>query len=666
MDFDFDFNPAWSEHTIHRRGKAVLLDVIEQELENSDRRFIAEAPFRTVAWYLRETSPILAETDTEGDVETTTHDDTDSDRGTDLDTTGPPQTSSEPDTDLGEAQSALDDSDDEKMLPSEVMDENDDSASSDSVSSPAPFNFGASAVPSAEWSEGFISHFSPYPLHQRELSPLQAMTSIPDTVSVAHLEMIGFKKIVWDDPRPFVDLQDRIGAFFLGPPHQRTKWETAIMATTDAMRSVRHSLGPIPDETLRGGFKHGAKGVENFTYPDSHLVALAKLRHSAGVQEITSFQNAALKELAPELWAAANKDIDTVMGNDSTLRLPFHQCLGLPSQPTAFSQVEYLFHLDDSHSRQHLRDRATGWTAVTSVGDYDAKESALILWRERRVVRFPPGSTFLFPAGLFSYSFTGISEYSSWMLIIQSFDGEIARFVEGGMSDKPKLPNLFTDDAWKVDRQRRARRAIAIFPTLNEYDSRSHRWAMLEDPLNALRRYGSTIDTPILMDATGRIQDPLRRFGSTIATPIVMDATGRIDLRPPRSPSGRVIRDGGPSAIRQDTPRYRLPRGRGPILMETAAQATARHHAASIRRRARQDENRPPPVTRQPLLRLIPYVEVLARRAGKRAKHAYPHGDRCSSDGPSPRRVDPPPRKAGRKPTTSSDSPTLAPPHSLC
>ncbi|KAJ6488293.1 hypothetical protein C8R47DRAFT_1072008 [Mycena vitilis] len=441
MDFDFDFDPAWSEHTLPRRGKAVLLDVklvdvIEQELENSDRRFIAEAPFRTVAWYLRDTSPIPAETDTEAGFETATQDGTDSDCATDLDTTGPPQASSEPDTDTGLDYSALDTGDEEKMLTAEDSD-----SSTDYTASPSPFAFDRSHVPSAEWSEGFISHFSPFSLHRRELTAVQAMTAVPDTVNVAHLEMLGFKKIVWDDPRPFVDLQDRIGAFFLGPPHQRTQWETAVMGANDAMRSVRPALGPLPDETLRGGFEHGAKGVErpqNFSHPDPHLVALAKLRHSADIQEITSFQNERLcpsPTVSPMPWTA----------------FPAHRVL----------------------ASGHLRDRATGWTAVTSVGDYDATESALILWRERRFVRFPPGSTFLFPAGLFSYSFTGISEYSSRMLIIQSFDGEIARFVEGGMSDKPKLPKLFTDEAWEADRQRRAKRAFKIFPTLNGYDHRS-------------------------------------------------------------------------------------------------------------------------------------------------------------------------------------------------
>ncbi|KAJ6450347.1 hypothetical protein C8R47DRAFT_1230308 [Mycena vitilis] len=120
----------------------------------------------------------------------------------------------------------------------------------------------------------------------------------------------------------------------------------------------------------------------------------------------------------------------------------------------------------------------------------------------------------------------------------------------------------------------------------------------------------------------------LRHFGSTSDNPIVMDAAGRVRLGPRDSlrvlSSGRVVHDGPgpPSLIRQDTPRIRIRELPGPVL--TAAQARARNQAASARRRARQDENRPPlPAMRTPMV-LIPYVEVLARRAGKRAHRATP------------------------------------------
>ncbi|KAJ6489353.1 hypothetical protein C8R47DRAFT_1215699 [Mycena vitilis] len=453
-----DYLPPRSNHLIPRRGKAVLLDaslldIIDQELENSDRRFAMEAPFRT-AWYtMRDATPAPSEPDSA--TETSAHSDNDSNDATDLDTIGPPATSSEPDT--------------------EMVTGGTESDSENINNTISPFPFDPTPWPSAEWSEGFINHFSPYPLHRRPLSPPQedSPAAFSDVLSVAHLEMMGFKKIGWDDPRAFVDLHDRIGAFFIGPPRERTRWENTIMAATDVLRQVGATLDPLDDNTLRGGFKHSPNGVErpqNFTNTDANLVALAVLRHSEPIQEITSFQNAMLEQLAPELWACANQAIDAVMRHDVALRLPFHQCLGQPDQPTAFAQVEYAFAIDDSHPKQHLRDRATGWTAVTSVGDYAADESALILWREHRIIRFPPGSTFLFPAGLLNYSFTGISEYSSRMLISQTFDGEIWRFIEGGMSLRPQPSRLITSEDWAAYRRERATKAIEMFPTLNGYD----------------------------------------------------------------------------------------------------------------------------------------------------------------------------------------------------
>ncbi|KAJ6464313.1 hypothetical protein C8R47DRAFT_1079688 [Mycena vitilis] len=332
-----------------------------------------------------------------------------------------------------------------------------------------------SPLPTAEWSEGFISHFSPYPLHRRVPSSLAELTVIPDVLDVGHLKMLGFTLIEWDDPRAFVDLEDRIDAFFIGPPRERTQWERTIIDATHAMERARRDFDRrgIDDHTLHTGFKNGAKGVQrpqNFLNHDRNTVILAELRHSVPIQEIISFQNAAMQTVAPEIWGCANTAIETVMDNDASLRLPFHQCLGQPDQPTAFAEVEYIFHIADSRPKPRLRDRATGWTAFTSLGNYDAGEGTVILWQERRIVRFPVGSTFLVPAGLFSYSFAGISEYSSRMLISQSFDGDIWRFIEGGMSSEPKAPSWPTYDDWKADRRARAQNTIKLFPTLHAFD----------------------------------------------------------------------------------------------------------------------------------------------------------------------------------------------------
>ncbi|KAJ6450348.1 hypothetical protein C8R47DRAFT_1230309 [Mycena vitilis] len=474
-------------HTLPRRGKAVLLNfelvkIIEQHFENSDRRLVVEAPFRAATYVTREPSPAPPEVD---------NNDNSVGDGSDMefDSTGPPDTSSEPEANFSAGEEDSDFDDDASMPAADngSQDEEDgdgDSSSdfapsaSDGAPSPSPFGYDPSPMPSAEWCEGFISHFSPYPLHRREPTALAELVPVPDVLHVAHLGLMGFDPIVWDEPRAFVDLHDRIAAFFVGPPHERTRWENTIMAATDVMsHAYRHlDMHGIEDHTLRAGFRYGAKGVErpqNLVNNDANMVILTELRHSPVIQEIISFQNATMKMLASSLWESAHDAITAVMDNDTTLRLPFHQCLGEPTQSTAFAQVEYTFAIDNSYPQLHPRDHPTGWTVFTSVGNYDANESALILWDQRRMVRFPPGSTFLLPAGLFRYSFTGVSDESSRMLISQSFDGEICRFLQDDMFYEPKAPSFVTDEAWEADRQRRAEEAVSKYPTLNEYDLNS-------------------------------------------------------------------------------------------------------------------------------------------------------------------------------------------------
>jgi hypothetical protein len=177
-----------------------------------------------------------------------------------------------------------------------------------------------------------------------------------------------------------------------------------------------------------------------------------------------------LQQLAPRIWQSANTTIDTVMANDLGLHLPFAQHSQRPPQPTAFSQVEYRFSIEDSHPIQSLTDDPTSWTAFTSVGHYNSAETALILWHDKCIVSFPLGSTFIMPGGIVSFSFTGVPDYSPRMLISQSSDGELFRYVNHGMTYRPD-PTFTTQEEWDADRRSRVGRAIAMFPTLNEYDS---------------------------------------------------------------------------------------------------------------------------------------------------------------------------------------------------
>jgi hypothetical protein len=199
-----EFEPPWSPYTIPRRGKAVLLDVklvdiIQQELENSDRRFLVEAPFRTAAYARRERS--VTPTDSESgetlDTSTDDEDDSASQPDTERDSVGPPDTSSEPDTDFGTTESAsdMDDTSEPDLDTSEQPDFDCKVIEADSPSDDDDSDY----VPSAEWSEGFIAHFSPYELQRRPPSPLLEITPMPDIFTGAHLHFMGFTRIRWNE-----------------------------------------------------------------------------------------------------------------------------------------------------------------------------------------------------------------------------------------------------------------------------------------------------------------------------------------------------------------------------------------------------------------------------------------------------------------------------------
>ncbi|KAJ6456355.1 hypothetical protein C8R47DRAFT_1227894 [Mycena vitilis] len=156
------------------------------------------------------------------------------------------------------------------------------------------------------------------------------------------------------------------------------------MAATDVMSHTYRQLDMhgIEDHTLRGGFRYGTKGIErpqNLVNNDANMVILTELHQSPVIQEIISFQNgespicsSTMKMLVPSLWESAHDAITAVMDNDTTLRVPFHQCLGEPTQSTVFAQVKYTFAIDNSYPQLHPRDHPTGWTVFTSVSNYGA------------------------------------------------------------------------------------------------------------------------------------------------------------------------------------------------------------------------------------------------------------------------------------------------------
>ncbi|KAJ7025135.1 hypothetical protein C8F04DRAFT_968166, partial [Mycena alexandri] len=191
---------------------------------------------------------------------------------------------------------------------------------------------------------------------------------------------------------------------------------------------------------------------------------------------------AMLQTVAPRMWAAANKSIEAVLDHDLRLRLPFKIPNYGPPQPTAFTEVQYRFSVDDSLPRHSARasGQVCGWDAVTSLGHYDSSEGLLIIWEDHSILTFPPGSTFFVPAGLVNFSFTTLlSEHSTQMTITQCFRGELHDYVANGFDAEPDvLPPLWMSDRDQGQPARRERAEVlaAMYPTVQEFDASTQQY----------------------------------------------------------------------------------------------------------------------------------------------------------------------------------------------
>ncbi|KAJ7498213.1 hypothetical protein B0H11DRAFT_2226349 [Mycena galericulata] len=319
---------------------------------------------------------------------------------------------------------------------------------------------------------------APRRFHLRPRIPLADITPVPEVIRPADLDALGFERVTWDDPRIFVDVDDRVSAVFLGPPVQRAAWEEAIRQANKIMRisSAHLDRARLASDGIRSGvtYDQGLQRPRSIERAENHnlqnMVVLAALRYSRAIQDITSFQNAALKKIAPDAWSDARLAIDAVVKNDLSLNLPMKLTNEGPHQPTAFSEIEYRFSVPTVPCVEE-GDHPSAFRAITAVGNYPYHDGKLILWQHRKVIDFPPGSTFLFPAGFVRYSFTEVEKPGWQMLITQSCSAGLHGFVANGFDDRYAPENTFATRALAASaRMHKAKEAVALYPTVAQFD----------------------------------------------------------------------------------------------------------------------------------------------------------------------------------------------------
>ncbi|KAJ7781729.1 hypothetical protein DFH07DRAFT_949424 [Mycena maculata] len=304
---------------------------------------------------------------------------------------------------------------------------------------------------------------------------LADITPVPSLLTQTDLDELGFYPQVFQDP------DGHIAAIFVGLPAQCQDWERTTGHANTIMRIARSELdsGCLPGDGdgIKSGIAYdtGLKHPRTISLAESHslhnLVVLAALRYSPAIQDITLFQNAVLKQVAPCVWCDARRVIDVVVQNDYDLHLllklseePFYQ-------PTALSELEYCFSMRDS-TAQMEGDHLAGLRALTSIGQYPYHEGKMILWNHRVVVDFPPGSTMFFPAAVMPYLFTNVEKPGWQMLITQACSAGLHRYVANGFTDQhvpePRFP---MQRAAAVHRLELAKDTVSLYPTVTEYDA---------------------------------------------------------------------------------------------------------------------------------------------------------------------------------------------------
>ncbi|KAJ6518047.1 hypothetical protein C8R47DRAFT_1205128 [Mycena vitilis] len=445
---------------------------------------------------------------------------------------------------------------------------------------------GASSV-SSTWSESGDES-------EGEL-PVLELTAVPDSFSRAHLQLLEFRFIKWNDqPGPLLDFRRRVALMYIGCPVETLQWQRCVIEASHLMLDAwdhLHKSG-FDTETISDGIQctgpagrrpQRMRGHRSISAQD---VVLAQLRESDAIQTIISFQNDVLRKTAPRAWKSASTIIQTVLDHNVGLHVP------LSTEPTAFSRVDYRF----SPGGRPIREESyiPSMTALTSVGNYDGSdEGEVVVWPDKTVINFPVGATILIPSCL-PYSFTAVQSPGYQMVVAQTCEQALGQFVANGLTPDDAL----VDQSLRVTpvRKREAVAAAAMYGTLEELDEEydpPFPTSMDRVPgraiSNTARPVGATPNNPLLVDENGH-------FGltaSTIDNPFLVDENGHFVrslserwARSPvkKSPSDRSLQiyegprstvrkdaphvpvlgrfrgAGPPSAIRQDIPRIRVAR----------------------------------------------------------------------------------------------------------
>ncbi|KAJ3722344.1 hypothetical protein C8R42DRAFT_546030, partial [Lentinula raphanica] len=243
-----------------------------------------------------------------------------------------------------------------------------------------------------------------------------------------------------------LDRKDRIVAVLGGvpPASAGSDWdentvkltaamETCYKGSTFTKKQMGGRRGQFASRTVGYGYGNGRKTPLNYKISgETNQAAIQELLRNRAVRRVVGFTDCLFNAFAHKLYQDYEATNREVLCHHPHLRSNFPEktvfaALTLNLGPRSFSPP----HMDADNG-------AGGWCTDTPAGNYDPDRGGhLVLWDMGLIIRFPPGSSILFPSALITHSTLPIQEDETRYAFIQYSSGGLFRWRRNGFrSDK--------------------------------------------------------------------------------------------------------------------------------------------------------------------------------------------------------------------------------------
>ncbi|KAH7878391.1 uncharacterized protein C8R40DRAFT_1030615, partial [Lentinula edodes] len=237
-----------------------------------------------------------------------------------------------------------------------------------------------------------------------------------------------------------VDVQDRVVAVLGGVPHGSAgeEWKAVESDAAGAMKQCfeastftqaqKHGRrGDFASRTVGYGYGNGRLKPQNYRVSGkANQKAVNELLQNKSIRRISGFTNVLFNAFCHKNYVEYNDAHNELRQKQPELQSTFPK--------TSFAAVT--FNLGpQSYSPPHMDpdNRASGWCIDTAMGPFDPdKGGHLVFWDLGLVIRFPPGSSILFPSALITHSTIPIQPQETRYAMVQYSSGGIFRWRDNG------------------------------------------------------------------------------------------------------------------------------------------------------------------------------------------------------------------------------------------